>query len=80
MEGARWRPWLAFTLFIGAARADATVAQQEELTRVLTPLLVELRHTNNAEEIMRTVQRVMGPTWAPGDEWRTMISNLLTEE
>jgi hypothetical protein len=76
-----FRGWLAFTLYLGAAVAEATPDQRAALQREVKPLIAELRESNAAApKILNVVTRVMGPEWHPTGEWEQFISNLIAEE
>jgi len=67
---------LAFTLFIGAARADATPAQRQALQERLMPLLPRYRSEGDEGPIRAAVRDVMGVDWKPTGQWREWISKL----
>lgn len=77
--------WLSFTLYVGAANADATPDQRDQLRERLGPLLPLIKSSNPgvwrpaAADILNAIGEVMGPDWRPRDEWNDQIKLLLTE-
>lgn len=72
-------PALAFLHAIGAARADATIEQLEQLRDRIRPLVQPLRETGDTRPVLGMIRAVMGPEWEPSDEWRRAIDSLLAE-
>lgn len=80
--------WIAFTLFISAARYDADEAQQELLRAQVTPLLEDLKRSELSWRDVRQVTRIalertqtiMGPRWVPKDEWMQAINAMIGKE
>ena len=57
---------LGITMYVGAARADATPEQLEELRSRLSPFI----ENRVVEGIIDVVNEVMGPDWKPSGPWR----------
>lgn len=73
-----WQGWLAFSLYIGAANAEATPAQRTLLRTALPPLIQELRVSREAAlPILQAVTRIMGPGWRPTGDWAHQIDLLV---
>jgi hypothetical protein len=73
--------WLAFTLYVAAANADAEPEQREQLWRRLKPLLPLLRESSAvAGRILQNVHAVMGASWRPTGAWERQLSLLLGSE
>lgn len=64
---------LRLTLLIGAAHADATPVQREQLRQRLTPLLRRYRADGDDTHLRAALRDVMGPTWAPSGEWANFL-------
>lgn len=81
-------PWVAFTLYITAARYDANPSQLTALRSQVVPAIQDLKRRDvTAEEIRRLlaivinrVQGIMGPQWRPTGEWMEAIDALLGKE
>lgn len=68
--------WLAFVMFIGAAKADATPEQAARLRDAVQPLIDDLRAGGDPTPILAAVVEAMGPDWTPSEEWRVWIDGL----
>jgi len=66
--------YMAFTLLIGAANADADDYQRNRLRAELLPLLEDTKHWNGPA-ILQTFHDIMGPSWKPKGEWASAIEN-----
>lgn len=67
---------LAFTLFIGAARADATAEQVGRLRAEVMPLLDAYRVTGDESPVRQKVREIMGAGWEPTGDWAAQIGRL----
>jgi hypothetical protein len=79
--------YLALTLFVGAAIADARPHQRAKLRAQLPAHTGRLRQCRTGEEaasvvrdILAATQSIMGATWAPTGEWLEMINSLTKGE
>lgn len=73
---------LLVVLFIGAANADATLAQRRRLKDEVLPILGD-RATPPRQAMVDAVRHtavVMGPNWRPTGEWDTWITSILEEQ
>lgn len=62
---------LAFVMFVGAAREDASPDQRHRLGVVVPPLLKAYKAGEVEEEtIRRAVRKIMGREWRPSARWR----------
>jgi hypothetical protein len=67
---------LAFTLWVGAANADATPEQRRRIQDSI-PIALEHYVVDGDEMPVRTIiQIVMGPDWKPTGEWADFIASL----
>jgi hypothetical protein len=64
---------LAFTLFVGAARYDATPEQVSMLKAQVVPLLDGYKETGDETAVREAVHRIMGPQWKPNADFRRTI-------
>lgn len=67
---------LGFTLYIGAARADAT---PEQVDRLKTGVMSELdlyRRTGDDRPIRKKILEIMGENWEPSGDWKRTIDAL----
>jgi hypothetical protein len=71
---------LNFTLFVGAARQDATPEQVSMLRAQVTPLLDAYKDTGDETAVREAVHRIMGPQWKPNRDFRTAIVELQNAE
>lgn len=67
---------LAFVLYVGAARSAATPVQRDALRARVIPALGIYRATGNEGPVRAVIRDVMGATWEPDAEWKTMIDKL----
>jgi hypothetical protein len=67
---------LAFTLFVGAARYDATPEQVSMLKAQIIPLLVAYKENGDETAVREAVHRIMGPQWKPNVDFRRQIVEL----
>ena len=80
--------WLAFTMYISAARADASAGQLFEMRRVITPAIEGLKRRDLTPEetrrllaiVLTRVQTIMGKDWQPQGEWMVAINSILGKE
>ena len=78
-------PWMAFTLFIGAARADANPDQIKSLRANVLPAIADLKRRDLTPEetrrvlvvVLTRVQTIMGHDWQPQGEWMVAINSML---
>lgn len=71
---------LAFTMVVGAARADATRAGKfEQLRQAVIPTIPEFRKTGDGRPIIRAIRSVLGEEWTPEGEWSDYIKSLMEE-
>lgn len=68
---------LAFLMFVGAARADASPDQLAQLRERLPPLLDAYKAEGNPRPTMEAVIDIMGPTWRPQGDWARQIDTFL---
>lgn len=81
-------PWLAFSLFIGAARSDADPAQLNTLRNHVIPAIRDLKRRDITPEetrrclavVLVRVQTIMGKDWQPQGEWMVAINSMLKEK
>jgi hypothetical protein len=71
--------WLAFLMFVGAAKADATPEQAARLKSAVQPMIADLRAGGDPRPILAAVIEAMGPEWTPSGEWRAWIDSLTKE-
>lgn len=68
---------LAFTVYVAAARVDATPEQAAELRREILPLLDRYRAGEiHQDVIFRQVEQVMAPDWDPSGAWADQLDVL----
>lgn len=67
---------LAFTLFVGAARYDATPEQASMMKAQIPPLLEAYKDTGDERHVREAVHRIMGPQWMPNNDFRRTIVEL----
>lgn len=68
---------LAFTVYVAAARSDATREQVAELRRTVLPLLDRFRAREiDQDVIFRQVEEAMGPDWNPSGTWAEQLDAL----
>lgn len=68
---------LSLVLFVGAARADATPEQLEQLREHVLPLVDAMREDGDVRPLLNTVLDVMGPNWNITGEWKQLLDRLL---
>lgn len=62
---------LAFVMFAGAAKEDATPDQRDRLRKVIPPLLDHYKAGRIQEDdVRRAIRKIMGQDWRPGPKWR----------
>jgi hypothetical protein len=67
----------AFTVYVTAAKADATAEQAEALRATILPLLDRFRAGDIDEDVIfRQVDEVMGPDWNPAGAWADQLDAL----
>lgn len=72
---------LAVTMFVGAARAEATARGQfQNLNQAVLPVTAQFRKDGRAGPIVEACLSVLGEDWSPGAEWAEYIVALLKEE
>lgn len=65
---------MAFTLYVGAARFDATRDQAALLRETVLPLLVQYQAGEIHQDVVfRQVEQVMGPDWNPSATWAARL-------
>lgn len=87
-DGRVMAGYLAFTLFIGAARADADFDQLARLRAEVMPVIERLAAPKlpvaEQRKLMYIVgtrlQDIMGKDWQPRDEWWSQIQALIGEK
>jgi hypothetical protein len=67
---------LAFTLFIGAAHADATPPQRVLLRQRVIPLMGRYKADGDERPVRAAVRDVMGTTWAPSGDWAVFLEGM----
>lgn len=80
--------YLAFTLYVGAAVADATGDQRRLLDTNMNPLLKRMKEVQEdarewglvAESMLINIHRIMGPDWRPKEDWLRQIKFLLKDD
>lgn len=80
--------YMAYTLYIGAAFADANGDQTRLLRTKLPPMLKRMRELQGddhnwplaAKSLLMRIQEVMGPKWRPSDPWMAQIKALLADQ
>lgn len=71
---------LVVVMFVGAANADATPEQREQLKEAITPLRdQDLTASEAYKAVVYGVADVMGPHWRPRGEWEEWITALLDD-
>lgn len=78
---------LAYTLYVGAALADANGDQTRLLRTKLPPMLKRMKELKDddhnwrlaAQSLLMRIHEVMGKDWRPKGEWATQINALLKE-
>lgn len=71
---------LLVVMFVGAANADATPAQREQLKDAIDPLRDQTLTASEAyKAVVYGTADVMGPTWRPRGEWEAWITALLDD-
>ena len=69
---------LALVMFIGSARAEATLDQRSRLAAEVKPLLGTFRADGDPKPLLLKVIEIMGPEWEPSGEWKAWIDSLLS--
>jgi hypothetical protein len=80
--------WMAFILFVSAARADANAKQTEQMRRRVTPKLETLKRKDLTKEqvhwlissTLQTTQDIMGDKWQPNREYLIAINAMIGKE
>lgn len=68
---------MALVLFIGAARAEATPEQLEQLRERVKPAMHgRYKRTGDESEVRAIVADIMGADWEPNAEWAVWIDRL----
>lgn len=67
---------LEFTLFVGAARADATANQVHLMRTKVIPLLMAYKDSGDETPVREAIHRIMGRQWMPNAEYREAIAQL----
>lgn len=72
---------LAVVMFVGAANADATREQRNQLRDQALPPLKDssLTPSQAYEKTVRRTAAIMGPAWRPNGEWEDWLLALLDE-
>jgi hypothetical protein len=65
---------LVMTLLVGAARADASPAQVEQMRARIVPVMRD--QSVPYVEVRAVLQQIMGPDWAPSGDWAAQIDAL----
>lgn len=84
-DGKKLGAWMAFIMYVGAARADASPPQLRRLRKEVVPTINKLKGRDAAPEdtkstlieILKQVQGIMGKEWKPQGEWMRAIDSLL---
>lgn len=72
---------LTVVMFVGAANADATPAQREQLKTAIEPFKdKDLTASEAYAAVIRGTADIMGPAWRPRGEWDAWITRLLEGE
>lgn len=72
--------WLAFTLYVAAARAAATPVQLAALRDRVVPMFEQLRTSTQAVvPILDEVRHIMGAAWRPEGAWARAMHHCLQE-
>lgn len=74
MTGVNLVPHLTVLMVFGAARADATPEQLERLRNEALPAMRD--HSVSYRDVVGLVFSIMGPRWAPDDEWLAQVQAL----
>ena len=70
--------YLVFTLYVGAARADASPEQLARLRSEFVPMLKGFREgTIDKKEMLTKVDEIMGKDWHVPEPWSTQIIRLV---
>lgn len=73
--------WLAFTMYVSAAYADATGSQRAQMQERVRPVLPELKKNSLAGlTILKEVYEIMGPGWHPTGDYEQWLRALLQKE
>jgi hypothetical protein len=79
-------PWLAFTLYFGAAWAEANAWQQKALKEKFEEHQGDIRSRDPevwrpaTASFLKGVQKIMGSDWAPKGEWKQHLDQLMPKE
>jgi len=65
---------LTFTMFVGAAHADATPAQRERIRQRVIPLLGRYKADGDETPVRAAIRDVMGAEWSPSGDWATFLN------
>lgn len=67
---------IALTLFLGAARAEATPEQLDRLRELMPPALQSYRRNGDEGPVRAAVAAVLGAGWEPSGEWAMWLRSV----
>lgn len=81
VKSDRWKYWLAFNLYFGAALSDANDAQRTQFKLRMFSYFEMLKSDGSmARVILGEIRRIMGNAWEPSEVWSAAIRRVLNEE